>query len=92
MFIIFNTHTERAYGKKPNRKDVYETERAAKGMCTRLNKQWGEPHYRPMPLAEFNARPVKMRLVRNLMTGLMVEEPEDTPFICSVASETYWSS
>ena len=28
--------------------------------------------------------------VRNAMTGKIVEERYDTPFSCSVASETYW--
>lgn len=32
------------------------------------------------------------RIVFNIMTGLPVEEANDTPFACSVASETYWSS
>lgn len=37
-------------------------------------------------------RVVKMRKVTNLMSGKVVEEPEDTPHHCSVGSETYWSS
>ena len=31
-------------------------------------------------------------LVRNIMTKRVVEEQDDTPWCCSVASETYWSS
>lgn len=31
-------------------------------------------------------------MVRNLMTGAMVEEAADTPYYCSVSSESYWSS
>ena len=37
-------------------------------------------------------RVIKMRKVTNLMSGKVVEEPEDTPHHCSVGSETYWSS
>jgi hypothetical protein len=37
-------------------------------------------------------RVIKMRKVTNLMSGQIVEEPEDTPRHCSVGSETYWSS
>jgi hypothetical protein len=32
------------------------------------------------------------RWVQNLMTGRWVQEPVDTPWHCSVGSETYWSS
>ena len=32
------------------------------------------------------------RIVQNMMTGILVEEAIDTPYACSVASETYWSS
>lgn len=31
------------------------------------------------------------KMVRNLMTGQMVEIPADTPWCCNPASETYWS-
>ena len=31
-------------------------------------------------------------MVRNLMTGAMVEEAADTPYYCSVSSESYWSN
>lgn len=31
------------------------------------------------------------RTVRNLMSGEEVEERYDTPYCCSVGSETYWS-
>ena len=32
------------------------------------------------------------RDVRNIMTGMPVKERFDTPYSCSVSSETYWSS
>jgi len=31
-------------------------------------------------------------MVRNLMSGAMVEEAADTPYYCSVSSESYWSN
>lgn len=37
-------------------------------------------------------RATHYRTVTNLMTGELVKERLDTPFHCSVASETYWSS
>jgi hypothetical protein len=32
----------------------------------------------------------KTRIVKNLMTGKMVEIPADTPISCDPSSETYW--
>lgn len=32
------------------------------------------------------------RVVRNIMSGEHYVEDKDTPFCCSVASESYWSS
>lgn len=31
------------------------------------------------------------KMVRNLMSGKMVEIPTDTPFCCDPSTETYWS-
>jgi hypothetical protein len=31
------------------------------------------------------------KMVKNLMTGQMVEIAADTPWCCNPASETYWS-
>lgn len=34
----------------------------------------------------------KTHMVRNLMSGKMVEESVNLPFACSVASEAYWQN
>lgn len=34
--------------------------------------------------------PPTTHLVRNIMTGVMVEESVDTPYGCSVGDEAYW--
>lgn len=34
----------------------------------------------------------KKHMVKNLITGKMVEESVNTPYCCSVASATYWAS
>lgn len=50
-------------------------------------------HYRNTAIKSFWAEEeVKTHMVKNLMTGEMVEEAVDTPYTCSVASETYWST
>lgn len=41
--------------------------------------------------ALFEMRSIKVP-VQNLMTGQMVLESIDTPWCCSVASESYWSA
>ena len=41
---------------------------------------------------EFWSEPeVEMHMVKNFMTGEMVEEPVNTPYNCSVQSEAYWA-
>jgi hypothetical protein len=53
----------------------------------------GEFHYTNDPgnLVEQPARE-GYRWVQNLMSGKYVEEAIDTPYFCSVGSESYWSS
>jgi hypothetical protein len=41
-------------------------------------------------IAALRAKP-KMKKVRNLMTGKMVEIAEDTPMVCDPSTEIYWS-
>ena len=91
-FVIVNVGTDRAYGKYSWDRKVYETERGAKGACTKLNKVYGDTEqWKVMSTAEYNARPVKMVQRINLMSGLPYMEAEDTPGFMSPASEAYWS-
>jgi len=92
-YVIVNARTEKAYTKTQFASPCYETERGAKTACTKLNKKYGDiGRWFVMPLAEFKEKfPVKMVMVRNLMSGEMVEQAEDTPLCCDVSSETYWS-
>ena len=74
----------------------YETERGAKGACTKLNKQYGNTvQWEVVTHEEYvrrvSAKPVKMVERINLMSGLPYMEAEDTPYFCSPSSETYWS-
>ena len=42
---------------------------------------------------EFGREPAPGKeFIRNIMNGKLVEESKDTPYTCSVASETYWCS
>lgn len=104
-FVIVNIETGKAYGKKSYARDVYDTERGAKGMCTRLNTKAAgidpstgmklklyDEQWKVITSAEYNARPVKMVERINLMSGQPYMEAEDTPRSCSPASELYWAS
>ena len=91
--VIVNMATGKQY-KKPGHfsPEMYETERGAKGACTRLNKKRSPEHYEVMDLDTYRLNyPVKMVERTNLMSGLKYMEAEDTPNCCSPASETYWS-
>jgi len=92
-YVIVNVGTEKVYTKTQFASPNYDTERGAKGACTKLNKKFGNcGQWVVMPLATFKEKyPVKMVMVRNLMSGKMVEQAEDTPLCCDVSSETYWS-
>lgn len=92
-YVVFNFETSRLYKKKgaflPAR---YATAAAAKAAVTRLKKSDPENDYDWASLEEYNASIEKTHLVRNLMTGDLVEESINTPWNCSVASESYWCS
>jgi hypothetical protein len=62
---------------------------------TKINKQHLEHLYRTTWFAKDGYRfeiHETYREVKNIMTGSTVRERYDTPYSCSVASETYWSS
>lgn len=77
----------------PRKGGSYATEAAARAALTRyrqgrmaLGDDWEIMEERAY------AAQVPMREVTNLMTGKKVMERADTPWSCSVASESYWSS
>lgn len=91
--VIVEMATGKQY-KKPGHfcAEMYETERGAKGACTRLNKKNPTKQYEVMDLDTYRLNyPVKMVEKTNLMSGKTYMEAEDTPNCCSPASETYWS-
>lgn len=99
-WVIVNVGTDRAYGKNSYTNNVYETERGAKGACTKLNNAYRsatpkdmaiDPQWKVIPYQEYINRPVKMVERINLISGLPYMEAENTPNFCSPASEAYWS-
>lgn len=75
------------YGRKTN----YATERAAKAGATRLIKKQ-QLTTGTFTIYEGNSMPVRTHVVKNLLTGADVVEDVNTPYCCSVASESYWSN
>jgi hypothetical protein len=94
-FYIVNTETGQRTGFYSWLAKRYDTERGAKGACTRMNKAavaaGKEPVFTVMDAATFKAPPVKMVERVNLMSGQKYMEAEDTPNFLSPASEAYWS-
>ena len=92
-FVIVNVGTEKAYSRVHYLDHTsYPSERGARGVCTRLNKQHGNTaQWKVVPIKEYFDRPVKMVERINLMSGLPYMEAENTPRSCSPASELYWS-
>ena len=94
MFVLVNVETGKQYRKPGNFCDqAYNTERGAKIALAKLKKITMSPDsWTFMTLEAYReAYPVKMVPVKNLMTGVVVMEAEDTPRCCSVGSELYWT-
>lgn len=92
-FVVFNFESSKLY-HKPSKFSymVYATEGAAKAAITRLKKSDPNNDYDWSSTEDYFAKIEKTRLVKNVMTGKMVEESINTPFSCSVSSENYWCS
>ena len=81
MFIIYH---------KATRAKVTQYKR--RGNAVRyLSKIEGAEKFAIVPEDEYYGNVVKTRLVKNLMTGLLVEIDSNTPWCCNPASETYWT-
>lgn len=101
-YVIVDSSTRCAVRHPRTGKEVYSTKAAAQGSMTRMMNEGALTRLRdgssriPTSLevmdAETYRAQVPMREVTNLMTGKKVMERADTPWHCSVASESYWSS
>lgn len=92
-YVIYNKETTVTVRAKAYGKEYYETEAAAKAGLTRLAKA-GKIVAEDHAVAEvgyFRDNIEKYETVTNLMTGEPVRQSVNTPYYCSVASETYWS-
>jgi hypothetical protein len=85
-YIVFHTaapHAEKRY---------FKTFGGAKRSATCSNRNAGANVYQAMEETFFAiVHPRGTKTVKNLMTGQNVDIPEDTPWCCNPASESYWS-
>lgn len=103
-YVIVDTNTRCRVRHPRTGKEIYASRAAAQAAATRmlndnmLGKLRDETNGRSMPTSlevmdvQAYSAQVPMREVTNLMTGKKVMERADTPWSCSVASESYWSS
>ena len=91
MFVVFNADTT-------IEKKRYERYSDAKRLADKLNAKEASydkkyrDHYEAYNVDFYYEYVVHQHTVRNLMSGKPVQERSNTPWSCSVASETYWSS
>lgn len=93
-FVIVDSMSTGVLYRKPGHytETVYPTERGAKIAAAKLNKKNSTNRFVAVDYVEFKkSHQPKMVERVNLMTGMKYMEPEDTPLVCSPASETYWS-
>ena len=86
---------------RPDHRQSYKTMAAAKAALTRMSKRYradllesvNDPQYR-YAIAEanyFHKSIEKSRTTSNMMSGLPIVEPVNTPNYMSPSSEAYWS-
>ena len=73
-------------------KDYYNSASGAKRSTNASNKKLGEEVFACTTLADYYANVVHKVMVRNQMTGAMVEEDSNMPYSCSVASDAFWQN
>ena len=89
MYVVFNTETNARYFARTTGDHVFNL-RAAKILASKQTKKTGV-RFTFMRAEEFVVLPPKMKTVKNLMTGVVIEIPADTPHCCDPSTETYWS-
>lgn len=92
-YVVYNKETTKTIRAKAYGKEYYATEAAAKAFLTRMVKMgYRKEDFAVAELGEFRTNIEKYETVTNLMSGKPVRQSVNTPYYCSVASETYWSS
>jgi hypothetical protein len=74
----------------PNKTRAYKTWGAAEATRTRLINKAGWS-IDQLKIVERKSYQAPMKKVKNLMSGVEIEIPADTPRCCDPSSELYWS-
>lgn len=91
-YVVYNKETTVTMRAKAYGKEYYATEAAAKAFLTRMVKMgYRKEDFAVAEIGYFRENIEKYETVTNLMTGEPVRQSVNTPYYCSVASETYWS-
>lgn len=94
MFYVINSETKRILSFA-NRSSRFPYRKVAEKYAAKANQNGyhnSSNCYVVMSVDEYNERGYNQMThkVMNVMTGEMVEESINTPWSCSVASESYW--
>ena len=86
MFVVFHSEF-------PNQgKRYFETHAGARRSATCSNRYLDQEFYKVLSVDDFAKEyPVGTKVVKNLMTGELIEIATDTPRCCDPSTETYWS-
>lgn len=79
MFIVYHTDSTQEVAR-------YKSQGWANRKMVKLGKGYSVTNY-----ADYDKNVVKKVMVKNFMTGEMVEQDSNTPHCCDVSSETYWT-
>ena len=91
-YVLVNKQTRVRHLHLPKAGGTYKTAGHAAAALRRYDgQQLDASEWEVMEIAAYEKQ-VPMREVTNLMTGKKVMERADTPWHCSVASESYWSN
>jgi hypothetical protein len=81
MYVVYNLATETLVKEYPTKKGA-----------TRLANKINKDGYAVTVMSREKYDLIgKTKMVKNLMTGEMIEIAADTPIYCDPSSETYWS-
>jgi hypothetical protein len=83
-FVVFHI-------KSTVRIKFFNLESAAKRSTTCMNRNAGSVEYGYASEEAYQNTVVKMKKVKNLMTGVEIEIPSNTPRCCDPSTETFWS-
>lgn len=93
-FVVYNKETTRYLCNHPKvktHKDRFATQSAAKSALTRERANINIHDFAIAEICEFHNNIEKFETVKNLMTGISVQQRVNTPLSCDVSSNTYWS-